>query len=215
MAGHGGDRGIPSAFDCQRAARWYRLFSRRVQPRGRLRFAVSRSKRNSLVRVLSIALACFAAGFLIHWLVWRVRIPTRQTAWLLAIFSGTLAAALATAPWWPLAWRFANAWEVLHVVIFHVAAMLAYVVAYSAIEERSPSMTILSRVADAGSRGQSREELQALLVGVSPVEIRVAAMLRDGMIREEAGRLMLTAKGRTWAGTFTTWRRLLRFELGG
>ena len=167
------------------------------------------------MRVLAIALACSAAGFLVHWLVWRVRIPVRQTAWLLAIFSGTLAAALASSPWWPPAWRFANVWEVLHVALFHVAAMLAYVVAYSAIEERSPSMTILSRVADAGGRGQSREELQAILVDVSPVEIRLAAMLRDGMLREEAGRLVLTAKGRAWAATFTTWRRILRFELGG
>ncbi len=168
-----------------------------------------------IVRVLAIALVCAAAGFLVHWLVWRVRIPARQTAWLLAIFSGTLAAGLATSPWWPPAWRFANPWEVLHVAIFHVAAMLAYIVAYSAIEERSPSMTILCRVADAGNRGQSREELQTLLLDVSPVEIRLAAMLRDGMIRDEAGRLVLTAKGRAWAGTFATWRRLLRFDLGG
>lgn len=167
------------------------------------------------MRVLTIALACSVAGFLIHWIVWRVRIPVRQTVWLLAIFSSVLAAALASSPWWPAACRFASAWEMLHVAIFHVATMLAYIVAYSAIEERSPSMTILSRVADSGDHGQSPEQLQAMLIDVSPVEIRLKAMLRDGMIDEESGGLVLTAKGRAWATTFAAWRRLMRFELGG
>jgi hypothetical protein len=167
------------------------------------------------VRVLSIALFCSAAAFLAHWIVWRVRIPVRQTAWLLVIFSSTLVAAVCSSPWWPATCRFTNGWELLHVAVFHVASMLAYIVAYSAIEERSPSMTILSRVADSGDRGQSPEELHALLVDVSPVEIRLAAMLRDEMIREESGRLVLTAKGRAWANTFATWRGIMRFELGG
>lgn len=167
------------------------------------------------MRLLTIAIGLSATAFLAHWLLWRVRIPTRQTAALLAIFLATLIIGLASSPWWPLAWRFTSVWEVLHVAIFHVAAMLAYVVAYSALEERSPSMTILSRVADAGSRGQSREDLQAMLVNISPVEIRLAAMVRDGMVRDEAGMIRLTNKGWAWASTFSTWRRLLRFQLGG
>jgi hypothetical protein len=176
---------------------------------------VSASSRPHVVRILTIAISLSATGFAAHWLLWRVRIPARQTAALLAIFSATLLIGLATAPWWPVAWRFTSAWEVLHVAIFHVAAMLAYVVAYSALEERSPSMTILSRVADSGSRGKSREELQAMLVNVSPVEIRLAAMVRDGMVRDDAGMIVLTGKGWAWANTFSTWRRLLRFRLGG
>jgi hypothetical protein len=167
------------------------------------------------VRILTIAIGVYAAAFVAHWLLWRVRIPTRQTAALLAIFSGTLVIGLVSSAWWPPAWQFTSGWELLHVAIFHVAAMLAYVVAYSALEERSPSMTILSRVADAGSSGQSREELQAMLVDVSPVEIRLAAMVRDGMVRDESGTIVLTNKGWAWANTFTTWRRLLGFRLGG
>ena len=171
--------------------------------------------RPSIVRTLTIAIALYAAAFLAHWLLWRVRIPSRQTAALLVIFSTVLLIGLMSSAWWPPAWRFTSVWEVIHVAIFHGAAMLAYVVAYSALEERSPSMTILSRVADSGSRGQSREELQSMLVNVSPVEIRLAAMVRDGMVRDDGGRIVLTAKGRAWANTFTMWRRMLRFRLGG
>lgn len=167
------------------------------------------------MRILVIAFAFSLIAFLAHWVIWRIRIPKRQSAALLGIFSATLIIGLMSSLWWPAAWQFMGAWEVLHVVIFDVATMLAYVVAYSALEERSPSMTILSRVADAGSRGVSREELQAMLVDVSPVEIRLGAMLRDGMVREDGDHLSLTAKGRAWAGTFSNWRRLLRFRLGG
>ena len=172
------------------------------------------------MRILCIALTIFAAGFMLHWIWWRVRIPRRQTAALLAVFSLTLAAGLVAlslraALGEPRFWELRNAWEVAHVACFGIAATLAYIVAYSALEERSPSMTILTRVADSGERGQSREELQALLLHVSPVEIRLAAMERDGMVRDEAGIVVLTPKGWAWANTFSSWRRLLRFQPGG
>lgn len=167
------------------------------------------------MRILALALAFSAVAFVSHWLIWRVRVPTRQTVALLAIFTAALVCGLASSRWWPPVWQFRNAWEVIHVAIFHVAAMLAYVVAYSAIEERSPSMTVLSRVADSGSRGQSREDLQSMLLGISPVESRLAAMVRDGMVREEIDNVLLTAKGWAWANTFSLWRRLLRFDVGG
>jgi len=172
------------------------------------------------MRVLGMAVAFCAAGFAIHWIWWRVRIPRRQTATLLGIFTLMLTAGLVmvtlrgTAAE-PRAWELRNAWEIAHVACFGIAAMLAYAVAYSALEERSPSMTILTRVADSGSRGQSREELQSVLLDVSPVEIRLAAMERDGMVRNNGGRLVLTPKGWAWARTFSAWRRLLRFRLGG
>lgn len=99
--------------------------------------------------------------------------------------------------------------------IFHVAAMLAYVVAYSAIEERSPSMTILSYVADSYHRGRSRRELESVLMDISPVDRRLAAMIRDKMVQEDHATLMLTLKGQSWAKLFSAWRRLLGFRLGG
>jgi hypothetical protein len=171
------------------------------------------------VRVFFIAVSIAAIGFWIHWIWWRIRIPKRQTAALLATFSLVLAAGLiattgATAIA-PPAWRLTSGWEVLHVTGFNVAAMLAYVVAYSAIEERSPSMTILSRVAATGADGASHDELEALLKRASPVNVRLNAMLRDGMVRADGGRFALTAKGLAWARVFSSWRRILAFTKGG
>lgn len=171
------------------------------------------------MRVFIIAMALAATGFVAHWTWWRIRIPARQTAALLATFSLVLCLGIAatTRPFAfvPPEYRLANAWEVLHVAGFHIAAMLAYVVAYSAIEERSPSMTILSRVAAAGTDGASLDELARILKSVSPVDIRITAMLRDGMVRAEGDGLSLTAKGLAWARVFSAWRRFLGFTKGG
>jgi len=171
------------------------------------------------MRVFLIATAFAAAGFLAHWLWWRIRIPRRQTAAILATFGLTLVVGLAATSGpsavVPPEYRLENLWEVLHVMGSHIAVMLAYVVAYSAIEERSPSMTILSRVATVGPEGIYRSELETLLRDVSPVEIRIAAMLRDGMVRDQGGRLTLTTKGMGWAAVFSTLRRFLGFIKGG
>jgi hypothetical protein len=171
------------------------------------------------MRVFLIATAFAAASFVAHWLWWRVRIPRRQTAALLALFSIVLIVGLVITtgfvPAVPAVCRLENIWEVLHVAGTHVAIMLAYVVAYSAIEERSPSMTILSKVAKAGPEGVSRTDLESLLKTTSPVEIRIAAMLRDGMVRNRDGQLVLTAKGVGWASVFSNLRKFLCFTKGG
>jgi hypothetical protein len=169
------------------------------------------------MRVLSVAVVLLGSAFLVHWLVWRLAMPRRQTAALLAIFLAVLAVGI------PLAVRGIPApelalhgpWECLHVAIVHVAVALAYVVVYSALEERSPSMTILSFVNEAGAAGRSREEIARVLRGASPVEIRLDAAVRDRMLAETGGLCTLTPKGRAWASSYEWLRNFLGFTRGG
>ena len=142
--------------------------------------------------------------------------PRRQTAALLAILFGVLAAWIAAwilAPGNPLAPR---SWlECLHVCIFHASLSLAYIVAYTAIEHRSPSMTVLISVADSGGAGRSRDELRSLLQDAMPVERRLDAMAREGMIVADGPDIRLAAKGRAWAAALSVVRRLLGLPRGG
>src|SRR5579862_3987265 len=104
------------------------------------------------MRVAGFAVGLFLVAFLVHWLIWRIRIPHRQTAALLAIFFGFLPIGLAAmqALFRAMDWPDFNGWELLHISIFHTALSLAYIVVYSALEERSPSMTVLLHLAAAG-----------------------------------------------------------------
>jgi len=154
----------------------------------------------------------------VHWLVWRIAIPRRQTRALLATFAIVLIVlfvVLLLVPKSVPGWRPTSAWEWLHVGTFYVAVTLAYVVVYSALEERSPSMTLLSYVASAPETGRSRRELEAVLGSASPVEIRLDALVRDRMVDEQQGFCRLTDKGSRWAATFEGARRFLGFGKGG
>lgn len=169
------------------------------------------------MRIAALALTLFLAAFVLHWAVWRIRVPRRQSAALLAILLAALPAGLALVAFVPALQilRPRGFWEVVQVCTFHVAMTLAYVVAYSAIEGRSPSMTLLTHVADARGRGRTRAELQSMLRGDDPVALRLQALLGDRLIVEEDGEYMLTAKGWAWSFCFGTFRNLLNLEKGG
>jgi hypothetical protein len=169
------------------------------------------------MKIACVAAGLFSFAFFLHWIVWRIKIPSRQTAALLLILLGVLPVGLVAIGVLPRLQSFAPVgfWEYLHVSIFHVAMSLAYVVAYSALEQRSPSMTVLVFVAASRRQGRTREELVDLLKGMLPVEARLDAMLRDGMLADVNDIYQLTAKGRLWDYCFAAWRRLTKLSKGG
>lgn len=163
-----------------------------------------------------LAVGVFAAAFFLHLAWWRIALPRRQTAMLLVVFFGVLVAWLALSHVMPGRWfTAADRWQAIHVAIFHTACALAYIVAYSALEHRSPSMTLLVAVADSDGTGCTPAELRGLLAGASPVEVRLAAMLHEGMITQDGDGYRLAPKGRAWAAVLSTWRRLLGMPRGG
>jgi len=168
------------------------------------------------VTLIAFLLTLFA--FVTHWILWRIHVPRRQTLVLLTIFSLVLVSGLAVCSLGSAeaaGWGLDDPWQYLHVGIFHTAMMLGYVVAYSAIEEKSPSMTILLWVAKAGHEGRSRDEVEMLLLESSPIENRLTAMVRDRMVVLREEQYVLTAKGRKWVSVFHWWGRLINAEKGG
>ena len=151
-----------------------------------------------------------------HLIWWRIALPRRQTAALLAVFFGVLVAWLAVSHFLPGHWlTAADRWQAIHVAVFHTACALAYIVAYSALEHRSPSMTLLVAVADSGTAGCSPGELRGLLAGASPVEVRLDAMVHEGMVVRDGDGYRLAPTGRAGATVLTNWRRLLGMPPGG
>ena len=169
------------------------------------------------MRIAGLAFTLFSAAFLLHWIVWRIQIPRRQTAAILLILLGSLPLGLAAVIYLP-SLRFIGPisfFDALQIALFHVALSLAYVVAYTAIEGRSPSMALLVSVANSGDKGRSRTELESLLSAENPVAARLQAMLLDRMVVVSSDSYCLTAKGWAWARTLGMFRKLLRMEKGG
>ena len=169
------------------------------------------------MKIAGLAFGLFLAAFLLHWIIWRIKIPRRQSAALLAILLGTLPVGLAAVVYVPALQPLGplGFWQCLHIAIFHVMMSLGYVVVYSALEERSPSMSLLTFVADAGPQGRTLQELRLVLADARPVESRLQAMVRDHMVIETQTNYRLTAKGRVWAQIFACWLRLMGASRGG
>ena len=166
--------------------------------------------------VTCFAFGLFILGFAIHLILWRIHVPKRQSAELLLIFFAILPLGLAATkiiP--PLAalgpWGF---WQ-CHVALFHVAMTLAYVVTYSALEERSPSMSLLTYVADSQGQGRTHDELSTILRSAMPVEIRLNAMIRDKMVEKVGQDIHITPKGNAWVAVFSSWRKFSGLKKGG
>ena len=169
------------------------------------------------MRIAGLAIGLFLAALLLHLIIWRIRIPRRQSAALLVILLAALPLGLATDAWIPF-WKPSGPlgfWQYVHIAVFYCTMSLGYVVAYSALEERSPSMTLLTFVADAGPRGRTRPELEQTLARANPVENRLEAMIRDHMVVRTHNGYQLTRKGRIWARTFSCWLRWIGAARGG
>jgi hypothetical protein len=170
--------------------------------------------------VAGFALGLFAAAFVIHLLLWRLRRPRREVPALLIIFQGALVVGLLAAPHLPGVSQFAptRPWEVCHVCLFHIAFSLSYTVAYSALALDSPTLTIIPFVAAAGERGRAREDLLRLVGNEQIVGTRFDALHAAGIIvllDRETGAYVLTSAGRRWAHLFRFLQRLYRLKKGG
>jgi hypothetical protein len=168
------------------------------------------------MHVAGLAFGLLFAAFLVHLLIWRVRVPRRQTAALLIIFMSALPLGLAIVALVPPLRQFAptGTWQYLHVGIFHIGLALAYINGYSLLEDRSPTLTMVTFVADGGEQGRTLEEIVGNVQEAVTVDVRLAAMIRDKMLVEDGQSYCITPKGRAWAAVFSIWLRVLGIERG-
>lgn len=158
--------------------------------------------------------------FLAHVIVWKIRLPVRQTKTLLFILFGGLTASLAAF------WRFpsfslaglpvpSSAAELLAVALYVTSFILAYMITYSAVEADSPTLVMIKAIADAGPAGLGREHFFSAMSDAVLVDPRLKDLLTDRMAVLGGGRYALTAKGRLFAALFMNYRALLGLGKGG
>lgn len=161
------------------------------------------------------------SAFLIHLIVWRIRIPTHQTSALLQIFFGTYFLSI------PVLWILnrtgystflcfpQTVFNYAHTLFLFTSCTLAYVITYSAIEADSPSLVIVKLISEAGAAGLDGEALYSRLSDDVLVKPRVHDLLRDTMAVLEGDRVCLTSKGRWFVTIFIFYRALIHAQRGG
>ena len=151
------------------------------------------------------ALLLPTTAWLIHFALWRIRIPHRQTRALLLIFLGVLFFAAIIYP--------GSFPSLVTIGFVHLSAMAAYIITYSAVEVDSPSLLIIKLVA--GNSSLTEAELHRTLGSEVLVLPRIADLVRDGHLTFSEGKYHLTNKGRGLASIFIKMRSVLGAAKGG
>src|SRR5580704_4403879 len=104
--------------------------------------------------ILRTTCELFAAAFLIHLILWKIRLPNRQFLSLLVIYGLVYLAWLASLPLFPLPF-----WTWAHVSLFYLSTSLCYVVLYSAFNLDSPTLSLMRFIALGGAAGRGAGEI--------------------------------------------------------
>lgn len=180
------------------------------------------------MKILFWGLFFFCFTFLVHLIVWRIRLPERQTKTLLCLFFGTLLIGLCIL--WSANWilpRSANVSlqlntlvpntlsECFQIALFVISLTLAYLITYSALEADSPSLVIIMSIARAGSDGLPKDQFEQCMTDDILIIPRVQDLLRDNLVYREGEKYKLTAKGIIFVRIFILYRQLLKTKHRG
>lgn len=163
----------------------------------------------------------FLAAFILHFAVWKIRLPRRQTRALGLIFLGVLFVGVVLLylgvqnfiskglqpPVYP--------YEYIQIGLYFISLLLAYTITYSAIEADSPSLLIIMKIAKAGEKGLEEETLDREMDDKVLIEPRIRDLLKDGMAELQDGKYRLKPKGILMASLFTIYRNIMGLGKGG
>jgi hypothetical protein len=154
-------------------------------------------------------------SFCAQLVLWRIFVPGRQIRALLVVFF--------LVPWavigvlqivgTPTALAIISAAEGVRLAIFYSACALAYTVLYSAIEQQSPTLAIVSYVAKR-PRCTYADLVDKFGKG-HELSHRIELLTRSEFVRQESGRYRLAPAGHRFAKLFDAANRLFGLESGG
>ncbi len=173
------------------------------------------------MKILCYGIVLYSLAFIIHLVIWKVRIPKNQTKALLQIFLITIITCFSIMLNLPSSFSLFGIpilhtfSEYLHVSIFYISMMLAYVVFYSAIEADSPSLEIIRLIDSTGKSGAKKEDLRKIFVAMPFLESRIGSLIDDKLVCEVDGKYLPTKRGIILLHIISFYRYLFSMQKGG
>lgn len=163
-------------------------------------------------------LATFGACWLVHWCVWRIRIPKGYLVWLPAIFwvlplvgISVLWAGGATRPLTETDW-----FALILAALLHFAVSCCYICGYAGITEYSPSAEVLLAVREHMPRGLPATGLHiSSFTEHGLTSGRVEDLHTSGLVVIHDGRVSVTRRGRLALAVSRVYRVLVGVDPTG
>lgn len=105
--------------------------------------------------------------------------------------------------------------EIVNLTLFYISCSLVYIITYSAIEQHSPTLSIITHI---NSHGEVGCEDECILRHINPgeeINKRLAIMKEVGWIIDNNGNCILTKSGSRIALIFSLGAFILGLEKGG
>jgi len=171
---------------------------------------VSRLLPWMLMNVLIAGTGLFAASFLTHVILWRIRVPRREWLTLLLVFAALPPLALTAALNWPRVPVFDLAAPRVVLVVFLSGGFgIVYLILFSALQADSPTLTMIQLIRSHQATGITEDELARSSVERGYSRVRFEQMLRDGLAKQVGQQICVTPIGRRFASIVLWNRRLL------
>lgn len=173
------------------------------------------------MKILVLGLSCFCSSFLVHLILWRVKLPCKQGKALFLTFFGIflldilILYLISKTDFYHAYFILQKPSEYLHIAFLYVSLTCAYIVTYPAIEVDSPSLVIVNAVANSGHGGLKEEDLRKGLTNEILVKPRLSDLVLGKMVCYDGDKLKITRKGILFITPFIMYRRLVGAKKGG
>ncbi len=165
--------------------------------------------------ILLIGITLFLLAFMVHVIIWQIKVPEKQKTALLVTFIAILISGLIGIKMgnhlYPSQWFWTpdNLVEYLHIGLFFLSLLFLYVSVYTAVEADSPSLKTIVRVYEAGEAGVTLDKLIEYFNGERFLRSRLHHLIKDGMLSYDGQHYTLTATGTHFLRVCVYWRKLL------
>ena len=169
------------------------------------------------MNILIWGVALLVMSFLLQIIIWRAKLPKRQSLAIIYIYLFSFVSIL-------IINYFADSLGIsndltinglpdyLHFTLFFIISLAFYVIDYPGIEVDSPSFVIIAMISSKGDEGLTIEELTNILNDDVLVKPRLEDCLNDNMAYISNNKYKLTKKGHLMAKIFNIWRKLFNMQ---
>ena len=160
-------------------------------------------------------LALLAIALVIHVIWWRLKVPRRQPLTLAMLFLSVAVLGFAAIYAADLFSGGLPLPRLLLAFLLYGSGAVVYLIFFSAMEEDSPSLTLIRLISEAGPRGIHRDDLLRVVERHSYIKVRIDMMVSDGMAVETPTGLRLASQGLWLSRIVLFYRKLLARKIVG
>jgi hypothetical protein len=171
------------------------------------------------MNILMAGTFLFFMAFILHLLIWKVRIPDNPIKTIAILFTSVLLAGIFVLRYASLSnlivdsVALLNFSECLHVVLVFMSLLSVYYFVYGALSDESPSMFTMLNVAGAAEEGLSENELNELITDDLFIKPRMDYLVDEQMVCLQEEKYRLGSKGKSFIGMIKFFQNLMKLSV--